>query len=79
MSASRLRLPIGLCELLTLMLDQRARRALRGLMMLRRVYEHVLVMATVEHSRAGSSIYREGYLDTLNIIVAKAAMIARTL
>jgi hypothetical protein len=61
---------MGLREMATLLCSRRARRALRGLILLRRVYEHVLVLATLEGVRAVRRPYYEGYVD---------ALIARTL
>jgi hypothetical protein len=52
---------------------------LRGLIVLRRAYEHVLVMATLEGVRTVRRPYYEGYVDALNVLVAKAASIARLL
>lgn len=72
-------LPMGLRAWCTLLCSRRARRALRGLMLLRRAYEHVLVMATLEGVRSVRRPYYEGYVDALNILVAKAASIARLL
>ncbi len=71
--------PMGLRAWCMLLCSRRARRALRGLMMLRRAYEHVLVMATVEGVRPVRRVYYDGYVDALNILVAKAASIARSL
>ncbi len=71
--------PIGVRGWLTLLCSRRARRALRGLIVLRRAYEHVLVMATLEGVRTVRRPYYEGYVDALNVLVAKAASIARLL
>jgi hypothetical protein len=71
--------PIGGRELARLLVSGRARQALRGLMMLRRAYDHVFVMATVEGVRPIRRPYYEAYVDALNILAAKATLIARAL
>jgi hypothetical protein len=71
--------PIGTRELARLLFSGRARRALRGLMMLRRAYDHVFVMATVEGVRPIRRPYYEAYVDALDILAAKATLIARAL
>jgi hypothetical protein len=70
---------IGLRGLATLLLNGRARRALRGLMMLRRVYEYVLLMATIEGMQPVPRPHYQGYVDALNVVAAKANLIASTL
>ena len=50
-----------------------------GLMMLRRAYEHVLVMATLEGVRPVRRPYYEDYVDALRILGARAEFIARSL
>jgi hypothetical protein len=47
--------------------------------MLRRSYEHLLVTATLEGVRPVRSPYYEDYVDALDILGARAAMIARSL
>ncbi len=69
---------IGLRGLVTLLLSRRARRAVSGLMMLRRVYEYVLLMATVEGVQPVRRPHYQGYLDAMNVLAAKAALIAKT-
>ena len=74
----------GLCpqtirEVSTLLFSRRARRAVHGLVMLRRAYEHVLVMAALEGVRGARSEYYEDYVDALNILGARSTMIARSL
>ena len=71
----------GLCprEVLTLLFNRRARRAVHGVVMLRRAYEHVLVMAALEGVRGAQSPYYEDYVDALDILSARAAWIARSL
>ncbi len=71
--------PLGVREVCTLLCSRKARRALRGLMLLRRAYEHVLVMAVVEGARQVQRPYYEAYVDALNILVARATFVARSL
>ncbi len=71
--------PANIGEVLTLLFSRRARRAVQGLVMLRRAYEHVLVMATLEGVRPVRRPYYEDYVDALNILGARAALIARSL
>jgi hypothetical protein len=72
----------GLCpqtihQASTLLFSRRTRRAVNGLVMLRRAHEHVLVTAALEGVRGARSAYYEDYVDALNILGARAAMIAR--
>ena len=81
---NRFTLTGGLCpqtirEVWTLLFSRRARLAVNGLVMLRRAYEHVLVMATLEGVRPVRRPYYEDYVDALNILGARAALIARSL
>jgi hypothetical protein len=71
--------PRTLHEVVTLLFNRRARHAVHGLVMLRRAYEHVLVLATLEGVRAVRRPYYEDYVDALNILGARAALIARSL
>ena len=71
--------PESMREVSTLLFSRRARRAVHGLLMLRRAYEHVLVMATLEGVRPVRRPYYEGYVDALTILGARAALIARSL
>ena len=66
-------------EVLCLLFSRRARRAVHGLVMLRRAYEYLLVMATLEGVRPVRRPYYEDYVDALNILGARAVMIARNL
>jgi hypothetical protein len=66
-------------EVSALLFSRRARRAVHGLVILRRAYEHVLVMATLEGVRPVRRPYYEDYVDALNILGARAALIARSL
>jgi hypothetical protein len=71
--------PLNVGEMLTLLFSRRARRAVHGLATVRRAYEHVLVMATLEGVRPVRRPYYEDYVDALNILGARAALIARSL
>ena len=71
--------PGDIQEVLCLLFSRRARRAVHGLVMLRRAYEHVLVMAALEGVRGARSEYYEDYVDALDILGARSAMIARSL
>jgi hypothetical protein len=71
--------PIGTRELARLLFSGRARRAVRGLTLLRRAYDHVFVVATLEGMRPIRRPYYEAYVDALNILAAKATLIARAL
>ncbi len=71
--------PQDIHEVLALLFSRRARRAVSGLVMLRRAYEYVLVTATLEGVRPVRRPYYEGYVDALDILGARAALIARTL
>jgi hypothetical protein len=71
--------PTAIGEVSTLLFNRRARRAVHGLVMLRRAYEHVLVMATLEGVRPVRRPYYEDYVDALNILGARAVLIARSL
>jgi hypothetical protein len=66
-------------EMLALLFSRRARRAVQGLALLRRAYEHVLVMATLEGVRPVRRTYYEAYVDALNILGARATLISRSL
>jgi hypothetical protein len=79
MSALTWTFSIGMRGLATLLLSRRARGALCGLIMLRRVYGYVLLMATVESEQPVRRPYYQGYVDALNILAAKASLIAKTL
>jgi hypothetical protein len=71
--------PQDISEVLCLLFSRRARRAVHGLEMLRRAYEHLLVTATLEGVRPVRRPYYEDYVDALDILGARAAMIARSL
>jgi hypothetical protein len=71
--------PQNIGEVLTLLFSRRGRRAVHGLVMLRRAYEHVLLMAALEGLRPEQGPYYEDYVDALTILGARAAVIARSL
>lgn len=62
-----------------LLLNRRARRALHGLVMLRRAHEYVLIMAALEGSRDVPRPYYEAYVDALEILGARALFVAKAL
>jgi hypothetical protein len=70
---------IGLREVPTLMFSRRARRAVRGLVILRRAYEYLVVMAALQGVEPVPSAYYEAYVDALNILGARATSVARSL
>jgi hypothetical protein len=65
--------------MLMLLFSERARRTVQGLVMLRRAHEHVLVMAALEGARDVRSAYYDGYVDALEILSARALLVARAL
>lgn len=69
----------GVRALPVLLFSRRTRRALQGLTRLRRAYEHVLVMATLEGVRPVRRAYYQDYVDALGILGARAAAIAQPL
>jgi hypothetical protein len=71
--------PIGLREVPALLFSRRARRAVRGLVILRRAYEYVVVMAALEGVQPDPRPYYEAYVDALNILGARATSVARAL
>ena len=66
-------------EMACLLFSRRARRAMHGMFMLRRAYEHVLVMAALEGARDDRRSYYEDYVDALDILGARALLVARAL
>ncbi len=62
-----------------LLFNRRARRAAHGLMLLRRAYEHVLVVAVVEGAREIPRPYYEAYVDALEILGGRALLVASAL
>ena len=60
--------------------SSRARRAVRGIEVLRRSYEYVLVMAALEGTRDGQPRpYYEAYVDALEILGMRAMLVAKSL
>jgi hypothetical protein len=76
LNGSMLRFPY---QLACLLLNRRTRQAVHGLVMLRRAYEHVLVMAALEGLHDDGRVYYEGYVDALDILGARALWVARAL
>jgi hypothetical protein len=70
---------IGLSEVPTLMFSRRARRAIRGLVILRRAFEYVVVTAALEGAQPVPLVYYEAYVDALDILDARATTVARSL
>jgi hypothetical protein len=66
-------------ELLGLMFNRRARRAVRGLAVLRHSYEHLLMTAVVEGSLEVRRSYYQDYVDALEIIGTRAEWVAKAL
>jgi hypothetical protein len=66
-------------EVLCLLFNRRARRTVYGLVVLRRTHEYVLVMAALEGARDDRRAYYEGYVDALEILGARALLLAKAL
>lgn len=66
-------------EMLWLLLSSHARRTVYGLVVLRRTHEYVLVMAALEGAREDCGSYYEGYVDALEILGARALLLAKGL
>jgi hypothetical protein len=66
-------------QLACLLLNRRARQTVHGLVMLRRAYEHVLMMAALEGVREDRRPYYEGYVDALEVLRTRALWVARAL
>jgi hypothetical protein len=62
-----------------LLLNRRARRAMLALVTLRRAYEYLLVMAALEGARDAPRPYYEAYVDAMEILGARALLVARAL
>jgi hypothetical protein len=76
LSRLALRFPAGVVDLL---FSRRVRQGVEGLVVLRRVYEYVFVMAALEGAREVRRPCYEGYVDALEILGTKALLIARSL
>jgi hypothetical protein len=70
---------IGLREVPALLFSRRARRAVRGLVILRRAYEYVVEMAALEGVQPAPRPYYEAYVDALTILGARASSVAKAL
>jgi hypothetical protein len=66
-------------ELVGLLFSRRARHAVQGLILLRRTYEYVSVMAALEDEHPVCRPYYEGYVDALDILGARAWLVASAL
>jgi hypothetical protein len=76
LSGLALRFPVGVVDFL---FGRRVRRGVEGLVMLRRVYEYVFVMAALEGARDFRRPCYEGYVDALEILGSRALLIAKSL
>jgi hypothetical protein len=61
------------------LLDRQVQQAVEGLALLRRAYEHVLVLAVLEGAQAVRRDDYEGDVDALRLLSSKAEFIARKL
>jgi hypothetical protein len=66
-------------EVVCLLFSPHARRTVYGLVVLRRTHEYVLVMAALEGARDDRRAYYEGYVDALEILGARALLLAKAL
>jgi hypothetical protein len=66
-------------EVVYLLFSRHARRTAYGLVVLRRTHEYVLVMAALEGTREDRGAYYEGYVDALEILGARALLLAKAL
>ena len=66
-------------EVVFMLFSRQARRTVYGLVVLRRTHEYVLVRAALEGARDGRKAYYEGYVDALEILGAKALLLAKAL
>jgi hypothetical protein len=71
--------PQLLCGVIRSLFNSRARQTVRGLAVLRRTYEYVLVVAVLEGARENRGLYYEAYVDALAIVSARALWVAKTL
>jgi hypothetical protein len=71
--------PQLLCGVIGSLFNSRARQTVRGLAVLRRTYEYVLVTAALEGVREERRLYYEGYVDALEILGTRALWVAKTL
>jgi len=68
-----------LCGWMGWLFNSRARRTVRGMGTLRRSHEYVLVMAALEGTRDVRRPYYEAYVDALEILSARALLVAKAL
>jgi hypothetical protein len=66
-------------EAVCLLFSRHARRTVYGLTLLRRTHEYVLMMAAFEGTREDRGTYYEGYVDALEILGARALLLAKAL
>jgi hypothetical protein len=66
-------------EVLCLLFSHHARQTVYGLVVLRRTHEYVLVRAALEGAQEDREAYYEGYVDALEILGARALLLAKTL
>jgi hypothetical protein len=66
-------------EVMCLLFSRHARQTVYGLVVLRRTHEYVLVMAALEGTRKNRGAYYEGYVDALEILGARALLLAKAL
>jgi hypothetical protein len=66
-------------EVVCMLFSRRARRTVYGLVVLRRTHEYVLVRAALEGARDDRKAYYEGYVDALEILGARALLLAKAL
>ena len=66
-------------EVVFMLFSRQARRTVYGLVVLRRTHEYVLVRAALEGARDDRKAYYEGYVDALEILGAKALLLAKAL
>lgn len=66
-------------EVVFMLFNPQARRTVYGLVVLRRTHEYVLVRAALEGAQDDRTAYYEGYVDALEILGAKALLVAKAL
>ena len=66
-------------EVLCLLFSRHARRTVYGLVVLRRTHEYVSVRAALEGTLEDRETYYEGYVDALEILGARALLLAKGL
>ena len=66
-------------EVVFLLFSRQARRTVYGLVVLRRTHEYLLVRAALEGARDDRQAYYEGYVDALEILGARALLLAKAL